>query len=73
MCLGAPGQVVALIGKVATVDFWGTLKSVKLDILEEPLAEGDYIVEHAGYAIRVIQPDAVADTLAMYEAVLAEA
>ena len=73
MCLGVPGQIVAIENKTATVDFWGTRKAVKLEIIEEIVIAGDYIVEHAGYAIRRIKPEDVADTLAMYETILAEA
>ena len=73
MCLGVPGQIVSLDGKTASVDFWGTCKPVKLDIIEEPVSVGDYIVEHAGYAIRRIKPEDVVDTIAMYETVLSEA
>lgn len=73
MCLGVPGQIVSIEGKTASVDFWGTRKPVKLDILEEPVSVGDCIVEHAGYAIRRIKPEDVADTIAMYETVLTEA
>ena len=73
MCLGVPGQIVSIQGKTASVDFWGTRKPVKLDILEEPVTIGDFIVDHAGYAIRRIKPEDVVDTLAMYETVLAEA
>jgi len=72
MCLGIPGQVVAVNGNVATVDFWGVCKDVKLEILETPVVPGDYIVNHAGYAIRRIEPSDVLDTLAMYEVVLSE-
>jgi len=72
MCLGIPGQVVAVNGNVATVDFWGVCKDVKLEILEIPVVPGDYIVNHAGYAIRRIEPSDVLDTLAMYEVVLSE-
>lgn len=73
MCLGVPGQIVEVRGDTAIVDFWGTRKRVKLEILNEPLLPGDYIVNHAGYAIRRIPPAEVADTLAMYEIVLCEA
>ena len=72
MCLGIPGQVVAVKGKVASVDFWGVCKDVKLDILGIAIVPGDYIVNHAGYAIRRIEPADVLDTLAMYEVVLSE-
>ncbi len=73
MCLGVPGQIVEVRDKVAVVDFWGIRKSVKLEILQEPVIPGDYIVDHLGYAIRRIPPADVADTLAMYELVLCEA
>lgn len=72
MCLGVPGQVVEVHGDQAVVDFWGTRKRVKLEILKETVLPGDYIVDHAGYAIRRIAPTEVADTLAMYEVVLCE-
>lgn len=73
MCLGIPGQVVDVRGAVATVDFWGVRKDVKLDILEARVVPGDYIINHCGYAIRRIEPADVADTLATYEIILSEA
>lgn len=73
MCLGAPGQVVSVRGKVAVVDFWGVKKNVRLDNLTEPLVAGDYIIDHQGYAVRKIDNDAVAETLGMYEVILTEA
>ena len=73
MCLGVPGQVVEVRDREAVVDFWGLRRIVKLEILTEPVSPGDYIVDHAGYAIRRIAPEDVADTVMMYEAVLAEA
>lgn len=72
MCLGVPGQVVEVHGHHAVVDFWGTRKQVNLEILEEAVLPGDYIIDHLGYAIRRIAPAEVADTLAMYEVVLCE-
>jgi len=73
MCLGVPGEVVEVHGDQAVVDFWGTRKRVKLEILKETVIPGDYIVDHAGYAIRRIPTAEVAETLAMYEVVLCEA
>lgn len=73
MCLGMPGQVVALEGTHATVDFWGTRKRVRLDHLEEVVLVGDYVIDHAGYAVRRIPTQDVADTLALYEVLLTEA
>ena len=73
MCLGVPGQVIEVTGQTALVDFWGLQKNVRLDVLLEPVVKGDYILNHAGFAVRKIDPLAVADTLALYEIVLCEA
>ena len=73
MCLGVPGQILKIEEKTATVDFWGTQRPVRLDHLEQSPAVGDYIIDHAGYAVRVISVEDVADTLALYEVLLTEA
>lgn len=73
MCLGVPGQILEIEGKTATVDFWGTRRPVRLDQLATPATVGDYIIDHAGYAVRVIGVEDVADTLALYEVLLTEA
>lgn len=73
MCLGVPGQIVRIQNKVATVDFWGVLRPVRLDQMQEAVTEGDYIIDHAGFAVRLIPAADVADTLALYEVLLTEA
>jgi hydrogenase expression/formation protein HypC len=40
---------------------------VRLDIIDEAVAVGDYILNHVGYAIRRIPYDSIAETLALYE------
>lgn len=73
MCLGAPGRIVAVRnGNEATVDFWGVQKPVRLDNLECAAVVGDYVIDHSGWAVRVIPPADVADTLALYEVLLTE-
>jgi hydrogenase expression/formation protein HypC len=70
MCLGVPGRVIEVNGWTAVVDFWGVRKEVLLHIVDEPVAPGDYILNHVGFAIRRIPAESVAETLAMYEALL---
>jgi len=70
MCLGVPGKVIEVNGWTATVDFWGVRKEVLLNIVDEPVAPGDYILNHVGFAIRRIPPESVAETMALYEALL---
>jgi len=71
MCLGVPGQVISIDGNLAVVDFWGVRRSVRLDIVDEPVAVGDYILNHVGHAIRRIPPESIAETLALYEELMA--
>jgi len=73
MSLGLPGQILEINEGIAIVDFWGVRRVVKLDILTESVVAGDYIIDHEGYAIRRIPVEEVADTVAMYETVAAEA
>jgi hydrogenase expression/formation protein HypC len=73
MCLGVPGRVVAVDGLVATVDFWGVERRVRLDVVDAPVAPGDYVMNHVGFAIRRIPPQEIGETLALYELLLREA
>jgi hydrogenase expression/formation protein HypC len=73
MCLGVPGKVVAVDGLIATVDFWGVRKQVRLEVVDEPVQPGDYILNHVGYAIRRIPDGEIDATLALYEELLQRA
>ena len=72
MCLGVPGRVVEVDGLVATVDFWGLRKQVRLDVVDAPVAPGDYVLNHVGFAIRRIPAGEAQDTLALYTELLAK-
>lgn len=72
MCLGVPGRVVEIHDSMATVDFWGVRRQVCLDIIDEPVTPGDYILNHVGFAIRRIPPETIAETLALYEELMAD-
>jgi len=56
MCLGIPGRVVALRDNphLATVDVLGDETTVNIGMLEEPLAPGDYVLIHVGFAMSKI-------------------
>lgn len=73
MCLGVPGRVVEVNGISAIVDFFGVQRTVRLELVDEPVAPGDYVLNHVGYAIRRIPDDDIAGTLALYEQLLREA
>ena len=73
MCLGVPGLVVEVDELSALVDFWGVRRRVRLDLVDEPVTIGDYVLNHVGFAIRRIPPGDVEGTLALYEQLLKEA
>ena len=73
MGLGIPGEIVSINGMTAVIECWGTQKQVHLDAFAGALLPGDFVIEHDGTVVRRLAPDDVNDTLALYEAVLAEA
>ena len=73
MCLGVPGRVVEVNGITAIVDFFGVQRTVRLELVDQPIAPGDYVLNHVGYAIRRIPEDDIAGTLALYEQLLRDA
>ena len=73
MCLGVPGKVISVDGAFADVDFFGIRRRVSLDIVDEPVRPGDYILNHVGFAIRRIPEEDIGGTLALYEDLLREA
>ena len=73
MCLGVPGRVVEVHENEAVVDFFGVYRRVRLELVDQPVAPGDYILNHVGYAIRRIPEDDIEGTLKLYEELLREA
>ena len=73
MCLGVPGRVIEVDGLVASVDFWGMKRKVRLETVDEPGRPGDYVLVHVGFAIRRIPPEQVAETLSLYDQLVAAA
>jgi hydrogenase expression/formation protein HypC len=65
-----PGRVISVAGDVADVDFWGVRRQVRLELVNEPVAPGDYILNHVGFAIRRIPEEDIAATLELYEELL---
>lgn len=75
MCLGVPGRIVSIDpgGLLATVDFFGVHRVIRLELIDQPVVPGDYVLNHVGYAIRRIPEDDIAGTLALYEELVRDA
>jgi hydrogenase expression/formation protein HypC len=48
-------------------------KQVRLDVVDAPVAPGDYVLNHVGFAIRRIPAEEIGDTLALYDELLRRA
>ncbi|GAB4332744.1 MAG: HypC/HybG/HupF family hydrogenase formation chaperone [Desulfobulbaceae bacterium] len=65
MCLAIPMRVDEVLGErddplsfpVAVVDENGLRKEVRLDVVDRWPEIGDYVIVHAGFAIRTLDPD----------------
>lgn len=69
MCLAIPGKVLKIDGQVATVDFGGARREIKLDLLKN-VHDGDYVLVHAGYAIQVLDETKAREILSSWEEVI---
>ena len=73
MCRGVPGRVLEVHENEALVDFFGVRRRIRLELVDQPVEPGDYILNHVGYAIRRIPEDDIEGTLRLYEELLREA
>jgi hydrogenase expression/formation protein HypC len=74
MCLGIPGQIVAIINAddaLATVDIAGVRRPVNISfVMDDRCADeciGDWVLVHVGFAMSRIDADEAARTLALLE------
>ncbi|EZQ01966.1 MULTISPECIES: HypC/HybG/HupF family hydrogenase formation chaperone [Acidianus] len=51
------GKVIKLSGSTAIVNFGGINREVEVGLVD--VKEGDYVLAHAGYAIKVIAEDEI--------------
>ena len=72
MCLAIPGEVVALLpgneDQLAMVEVVGVRRKINIGLLEgEPLAPGDWVLIHVGFAMSKVDESEAAEALRMLE------
>ena len=67
MCLAAPAKVISISDNEAVVDYNGVRTTTRLDTLTEPLAPGDYVLIHTGFAIRRLSAEDAEETLKLFD------
>jgi len=65
MCLGVPMQIVSIDGTDAVAEIDGVRREASLMLLDEAVAEGDYVIVHAGFAITRLDEAEALETLAI--------
>jgi hydrogenase expression/formation protein HypC len=67
MCLAAPAKVISISDNEAVVDYNGVRTTTRLDTLTVPLAPGDYVLIHTGFAIRRLSAEDGEETLKLFD------
>ncbi|HDJ66106.1 MAG TPA: HypC/HybG/HupF family hydrogenase formation chaperone [Nitrososphaeria archaeon] len=69
MCYAIPGKVIKIDGEIGIVDFGnGVRREVVLAMVNAKL--GDYVLVHAGYAIKILNEEEAKKTLELYSQIL---
>ncbi|MBO8181849.1 MAG: HypC/HybG/HupF family hydrogenase formation chaperone [Archaeoglobus sp.] len=54
MCLAIPARIEEIEFPIARVDFGGTKKEIRIDLLPD-VQVGDYVLVHVGFAIQKVE------------------
>ena len=63
MCVGIPSKIVKIDDSMAIIDVEGAQREVSLLLLDEEVQLGDYVIVHAGFAIRKIHEEDARENL----------
>ena len=66
MCTAIPAKVIELNGDKGKVDYQGVVRETSFIMLPEAKV-GDYVILHAGFAIKLLSEEDARETLAMIE------
>ena len=61
MCLGVPMKVITIESDTALAEIDGVQREASLMMLDEPVAVGDYVIVHAGFAISKLDQEDVSN------------
>ena len=62
MCLAIPSKITRIENNMATIDVDGVQREASLLLLEDPKV-GEYVIVHAGFAIRKIDESEALESL----------
>ncbi len=73
MCLSIPSKVVHIDeNNMATVDTMGVKREVTLDLIDEKVEIGDFVLIHVGFAMNKISQEEAKQSLEVYDEIVAK-
>lgn len=72
MCLSIPSKVTHIDeeNNIATVDTMGVERKANLDLIDQPVVVGDYVLIHIGFAMNKIDEEDALESLKIYEEII---
>ncbi len=71
MCLSIPSKIDYIDkDNIATVDTMGVKRKVSLDLIDEPVKVGDFVLIHVGFAMNKIDKERALDSLELYKEIV---
>ena len=67
MCLAVPMEITAIHDKIADVEIGGVTRQVRLELIDATPAVGDYVIVHAGFAIRRLDREDAIETIKLFQ------
>ena len=65
MCIAFPGRIVSIDDNRAIIDIEGTRREAFLDLVDEKVSIGDYVICHAGFAIHKVDEELAQEKLTL--------
>ncbi len=73
MCLSIPSKIVEILpDNYAIVDTMGVKRKVSLDLMNEPVDIGDYVLIHVGYVMTKMNEKEAVESIKIYEEIIQE-
>lgn len=74
MCLSIPSKIKSIDKELNTcvVDTMGVERSASLDLIDEEVKIGDYVLIHIGFAMNKIDEEYALESLKLYEKIIEE-
>ncbi len=71
MCLSIPSKVVEIDeNNMAVIDTMGVKRSVTLDLIDEKVNIGDFVLIHVGFAMNKISKEEAQESLKLYDEIV---